>query len=228
MRSSKRRGRREYSSTTALVDMTSNMLLLYVGLFTLAFVMMNYKVEAAKKIDAKAEFIITITWPETSRDDVDSYVEDPLGNLVFFRSREKGLMHLDRDDLGYENDRIKDAMGKYIEFKENREIVTIRGIIPGEYVVNAHMYRKINNEGTPAIAKLEKLNPYSTATISEKILQGTGDEVTFFRFYLDKDGNITDLNEIEKPLARQETGQDQRYGPAMTNPYGDEEGVDNE
>ena len=176
---------------------------------------MNSKMEESKTIEAKAEFIITISWPNENSDDVDTYVEDPLGNLVFFRSREKGLMHLDRDDLGSKNDTIQDAVGNTISFPENREIVTIRGIIPGEYVINAHMYRKSKskNEPTAITAKLEKINPYGLGAIKEKQLIESGDEATFFRFRVDEQGNITDINDIEKPLAQQES---QNYGNVST------------
>lgn len=194
--------KRDYNSTTALVDMTTNMLLLFVGLFTLSYIMMNSKVEESKKIDVKAEFIITISWPNENSDDIDTYIEDPLGNLVFFRSREKGLMHLDRDDLGSKNDTIKDAVGNTISFPENREVVTIRGIVPGEYVVNAHMYRKAKIEPTLVTAKLEKINPYGLGAMKEKNLNETGDEITFFRFNVDRQGNITDINDIDKTLTQ--------------------------
>ena len=77
----------------ALTDLTSNLLAVFMCLFCLAFLLMAKKIEKNKKVEAKAEFLITITWPEESDNDVDTYVEDPVGNLVFFRSREKGLLH---------------------------------------------------------------------------------------------------------------------------------------
>ena len=53
-----------------------------------------------------AEFIITMSWPKDSKDDIDLYVMDPAGNIVYFRDKDNGLMHLDRDDLGDKNDQI--------------------------------------------------------------------------------------------------------------------------
>ena len=50
-------------------------------------------------IDPKAEYILTITWEDNSPDDIDVWVEDPEGQLVYFRAAEAGLLHLDRDDL---------------------------------------------------------------------------------------------------------------------------------
>ena len=58
-------------------------------------------------------------------DDVDTYVEDPSGNLVAFMRREEGLMHLDRDDLGKRNDSVLPDYG-VVEYTENRELVTLR------------------------------------------------------------------------------------------------------
>ncbi len=49
-------------------------------------------------------------------------------------------MHLDRDDLGERNDAIEVA-GRRVLNPLNQEIVSIRGILPGEYVVNLHLYR---------------------------------------------------------------------------------------
>jgi len=151
----------------------------------------------------KAEFMITTTWPRDLDDDVDMYVEDPQGNLVAFMRREEGLMHLDRDDLGHRNDSIDTEWG-VIEFKDNREIVTIRGTVPGEYVVNVHMYMKRSAVvEVPVTIQLDKINPYSTVTIKEVILRISGDEGTAFRFTLNKDGDVIDINQLKKSLISQ-------------------------
>ena len=151
----------------------------------------------------KAEFMITTTWPRDLDDEVDMYVEDPQGNLVAFMRREEGLMHLDRDDLGHRNDSIDTEWG-VIEFKDNREIVTIRGTVPGEYVVNVHMYMKRSAVvEVPVTIQLDKINPYSTVTIKEVILRISGDEGTAFRFTLNKDGDVIDINQLKKSLISQ-------------------------
>ena len=76
-------------------------------------------------------------------------------------------MHLDRDDLGYSNDIIKTPFGP-VEFKGNREIVTLRGTFPGEYVVNVHMfsYRGNDNHETPVQITLTQIEPFSIITKS--------------------------------------------------------------
>ena len=120
--------------------------------------------------------------------------------LVAFLRREVGLMHLDRDDLGHRNDTVVTEWGP-IEFKDNREIVTVRGTVPGEYVVNVHMYMKRSEaEEVSVTIHLEKINPYSTVMIKEVVLRLSGDEKTAFRFSVDKEGEVNDIRNLEKSL----------------------------
>ena len=50
------------------------------------------------KINSKAEFIITMDWPDNHPDDLDLFVQDAVGNIVWYRHREAGFMVLERDD----------------------------------------------------------------------------------------------------------------------------------
>lgn len=202
--------RSRYSSTISFIDLAFNLLICFVCLFSVAFLVMSKKLEQDKKITAKAEFMITVTWPEESKNDVDTYVEDPTGEVSFFQAREVSLMHLDRDDLGGRNDTIM-VGGERITVKENREIVTIRGIIPGEYTVWAHMYRRVNGEEepdpTPVKVKVEKMNP-SVKTIALKTVElgQNGDEKTAFRFTIDQDGDVTSTNTLPKAFPKDNRG----------------------
>ena len=44
------------------------------------------------KVDSKAEFIITMDWPDNHPDDLDLFVQDPVGNVVWYRHREAGFL----------------------------------------------------------------------------------------------------------------------------------------
>ena len=194
--------KRNYHTNLSFLDLLFNTLLCFAALFALSFVLINPS-KKKNNVRMKAEFMITTTWPRDLDDDVDMYVEDPQGNLVAFMRREEGLMHLDRDDLGHRNESIDTEWGG-IEFKDNREIVTIRGTVPGEYVVNVHMYMKRSAVvEVPVTIQLDKINPYSTVTIKEVILRISGDEGTAFRFTLNKDGDVIDINQLKKSLISQ-------------------------
>ena len=150
----------------------------------------------AKKseIERKAEFLIILEWDERSIADIDLWVMDSQNNIVWFAQKTGGFLHLDKDDLGQRNDRIMvDGKEKIIYL--NREVVTIRGIVPGEYIVNVHAYRKTKEAPVNGYVKLLKLNPYIEYATEYFILKDVGDEVTAFRFEVNKDGYVTDINQ---------------------------------
>ena len=192
--------KRNYHTNLAFLDLLFNTLLCFAALFSLAFILINPS-QKNKTVDAKAEFIITVIWPSDMDDDVDTYVEDPEGNLIAFNRREQGLMHLDRDDTGLSFDTISTSFG-LVEYKENREMVTIRGYVPGEYVVNVHMYTKREDKETPVTIILEKINPYKVVTGRNVVLKLKGDEKTAFRFTVNDEGKVIQTNQLEKGLAK--------------------------
>tara|TARA_Y100000780_G_C13522481_1_gene354358 strand:- start:177 stop:725 length:549 start_codon:yes stop_codon:yes gene_type:complete len=129
-------------------------------------------------------------------------------------------MYLDKDDLGYANDVVYNANGTVTKVNINREVVTIRGIIPGEYIINVHHYSTRqaeaalstlsgerrgdseiisaarHGEGKPIGKKLtvkvelHKVNPYTILWVGEKPFDHRGQEETFVRFTVDQQGNL--------------------------------------
>jgi len=205
--------RRSSPIGVGFTDLLFNALLGFVVMFVLAYLLIN-PIAKTGAVDAKAEFLITLSWPDGRREDVDLYVEDPGGNLVWFRTREAGLMHLDRDDLGRSNDVIRVA-GREIVNPLNQEIVSIRGIQPGEYVVNLHLYRaQPDQQPVLATVKVEKLNPRVEVVFYGPVeLVRPREERTAVRFKVAADGTVGDVNQLAKELVplRQAT-------PATENP----------
>lgn len=177
----------------------------FSSLFVLSYVQIKEKNAPAKyNVEVKAEFIITVSWPPEQDCDVDTYVQDPNGSLVFFKAKEDGLMHLERDDLGKLND-IVTQDGKSIQYDENREVVTLRGVIAGEYTVNVHMFSKRQvQDPTPVNVRLEKINPYKSIITRTVSLDNSSDEKTVFRFVLDRNGNVLETNNIDKKFTNRE------------------------
>ena len=192
---------RRYHTNLPFLDLLFNVLIGFVFLFIVSFLLINPIAKRAD-IEVKAEFLITVFWPDNLEDDVDIYVEDPAGNLVWFKSREPGLMHLDRDDLGKRNDEVITAAGTIL-FPENREIVTLRGIVPGEYVVNVHMYFKVGAEPVPVTIQIDKINPYSVVLRETVDLKIKGDEVTVTRFSVNAKGEVSNVNKLPKKLVQE-------------------------
>ncbi len=188
-----------YHSDVAFLDLLFCTLVGFVFLFICAFLLITTEKKKAD-IKTKAEFIITLTWADSNESDVDVWLEDPLGNVLYFSAKEVGLMHLDRDDLGRLNDRITLKDGTWVSYNHNQEIVTIRGFIPGEWVLNVHLYRMDGKEPVPVEIKMDKLNPYETIIYKRFMINKDWDEITIKRFTMTNDGSIISMNELPKKL----------------------------
>jgi len=152
------------------------------------------------KIDSKAEFIITMDWPDSHPDDLDLFVQDPVGNIAWYRHREAGFLTLDRDDRGGANDFIV-VNGRKIPSPIREEIVTVRGIVPGEYTVNISHFQATTGQPVPATVKVQKLNPTAQVIFDDKVVvDHTGDEKTAVRFRLDTEGKVIDVQKRPKSL----------------------------
>ena len=197
---SRRRRHNREAEVDPFYDMLFNMLIAFVFCFIIALMAMNPKALKAGDIPSKAEFIINVSWADMNTNDIDTWVQDPAGKMVWFRAREAGLMHLDRDDRGMANDVIV-LNGKQIVNPLNQEVVTIRGIEPGEFTVNAHYYESKDDKPVEVTVTVIKVNPkadvvfYGQLTLARK-----GDEGTAVRFTVLPDGNVTNVNTLPKKL----------------------------
>jgi hypothetical protein len=152
------------------------------------------------KIDSKAEFIITMDWPDNHADDLDLFVQDPAGNIAWYRRREAGFLTLDRDDRGGANDFIV-VNGKKIASPIREEIVTVRGIVAGEYTVNVSHFQATTGQPVTVTVKVQKLNPITQVIFDNKLtVDHTGDEKTALRFWLDAEGKVLDVQQRQKSL----------------------------
>jgi hypothetical protein len=168
------------------------------------------------KIDTKAEFIITMDWPDDHPDDLDLFMQDPAGNIAWYRHREAGFMVLDRDDRGGENDFIV-VNGKKIPSPIREEIVTIRGIVAGEYTVDVNHFAAKTGKPVPVTVKVQKLNPTAQVIFDDKVfVDHTGDEKTAVRFTIDAAGKVTDVN--RRPKSLMETFRSANFNGAKLDP----------
>jgi len=202
--------RNKYNSSIGFTDVLFNILVGFAFLFIVAFLLI--KPEAKKEdFERKAEFVVVMEWNHDQPDDIDLYVQDPTDSRVHFRLPIINFMYLDKDDLGFANDIVKSVDGTIKKVNINREVVTIRGIIPGEYIINAHYYsardwvnnklktntdqhntRKIKRKEKALTVKIElhKVSPYKILWVGEKTFVNRGQEETFVRFTVDQAGNI--------------------------------------
>jgi hypothetical protein len=190
----------ETQSSIGVRDILFNALFAFVVFFILAFLLINPIAKTAD-VENNAQILITARWGDGRPEDVDLYVQDPLGNLVWFRSREAGFLTLDRDDLGERGDTLE-VDGEQIKNPLNEETVAIRGVlVPGEYTVNVHLYRGVAGVVVPVTVKVERVNPkvqvifFGTVT-----LPAQNSEITVVSFTVTAEDKVTGAVTVPKQL----------------------------
>ena len=178
-------------------DLLFNTLLGFSLLFFISIIFMN-PIARLGNVNFKAEYIITVTWPDNQPDDIDIWVQDPNQNLLSYRNSDVGWLHLDRDDQGDLNDKIF-IDGVETVYPINQEVVTIRGIVSGEYIVNLQYYKSVTSQPVIATVKIEKVNPSLKVVFVDKVtLQNEDDEITVLRFNLDANGEVASISRLQK------------------------------
>jgi len=203
----------------SFLDVLLNTLLVLIMVFYMA--PMNEEQQKKKTNDKESidRFRITLTWDDTLADDVDLWVADPVGNLVFYRRREQGLMHLDRDDLGKSNDTMVLQSGETITFPHNEESVLLRGITEGEYTVNVHLYRLNSGHPIEATVTIYDLGGSDHTVLTKKVtLEHGGDERTVFRFTLDAQGTMSNINDLPRNMAQEFLREEAERSNQLDNP----------
>jgi hypothetical protein len=109
-------------------------------------------------------------------------------------------MVLDRDDRGGANDFIL-VNGRKLPSPIREEIVTVRGIVAGEYTVNVSHFQAVSGQPVEATVKVQKLNPTAQVVFDDKVtVDHTGDEKTALRFRVDAEGKVVDVQRRSKSL----------------------------
>lgn len=185
--------------TDPFTDLLFNALLGFVFLFMVAILFMN-PIAKLGTANLKAEFIITLTWPDNQPDDLAIWVEDPHGEIVSYLQREAGWLRLDRDDRGSLNDTIE-INGEKILHPINQEVVTIRGIISGEYVVNVYYYESVTRGPVSATVQIDKINPVlETVFFDRVVLEKQDVEKTVVRFRVSDRGEVVGVDRQPRRL----------------------------
>ena len=208
---------KNYESPISLSDIVIKVLFVVFVLYILAALQSSLEKAKKESIEKKAEFAITMEWDQSRNPkldcDVDLWIRTPAGNLVWWQNKEADLVNLERDDIGDRNDVLYNQDGTTTINNEDKEYVFIRGNIPGEYTVNAHLFGCFSNAVTKAMKLdeplkvtfvLTKLNPSFQMIKTETIeLSSIREEKTAFQFYLDANGNVLRTDRIPTYLIKQ-------------------------
>jgi hypothetical protein len=190
-----------FKGLTSFLDLLWILLAGFGAMFIIAYLLIQ-PVPKEADIIKKAEYIIVLEWDANSRDDLDLWVMNPRGEIVSFRNKTAGFMNLEKDDLGSKNDTIVDEYGVSRVIKINREVVTLRGVISGEYKVMVHVYNRMPNTQPPTEFTVEviKINPYRSVFHQKGTYLKKGQEFSIVRFGVNSKAMFLYYNTLESNI----------------------------
>ncbi|WP_029007597.1 hypothetical protein [Azospirillum halopraeferens] len=145
---------------------------------------------------APGNVMVEARWPDELDADVDLWVRAPGDVPVGYSNKAGVIFNLLRDDLGRNADPTK----------LNYEVTYSRGIPPGEYVVNLHLYRN-KSLVTPVPVTVVTSVKSPTGDVTRQILSTTvdlsreGQETTVYRFKLSEAGALEEGSVHSLPAA---------------------------
>lgn len=176
-------------------DFLFNILMIFLVLIALLLMLPKEPKKAEQDITSKAEIVVFMSWDPDRNVDVDMWVSDGRNN-VFFKRKKYANITLEQDDLGHASDMFV-VKGKKTYARVNEEIATFRGIRPGRYTINAHIYNDLDPlVRNPLVVhvKVVKLNPFRVVFEGDEVFNLRGQEKTFLTFDIDETGDISNLS----------------------------------
>ena len=161
-------------------DMLFLLVFAYLVIGAVALAHVAKKDEESKGQTPPGNVIVEMFWDKAIDADVDLWVQGPGDVPVGYSNKSGSIFNLVRDDLGKSGD--PNSM--------NYEVSYGRGHWPGEYVVNAMLYRSRDHKfPVPAQIKVSLQNQQGQvrqALQSNVELTFEGQETTVFRFRMDE------------------------------------------
>jgi hypothetical protein len=153
--------------------------------------------KTADNTEPPGNVIVEARWPDELDTDVDLWVQGPGDVPVGYSNKGGALFNLLRDDLGKRGD----STGL------NYEVSYSRGLAPGEYTVNVHLYRnpaRVSPVPVTIVASVKR-NAKDSAKqllVSDVELTREGQELTVYRFTLSEDGGLVpgSVHSVQRPL----------------------------
>lgn len=176
--------------TLASIDMLTALLVVFLAMAVLAILAAQKQTAAGVK---PGGLIVEMQWQKSADADVDLWVKAPGDEAVGYSHMSDMHCNLIRDDLGRQLD----------PESRNEEMVVCRGIDPGEWVVDAMLYRSYDNQTPIKVTVTVREGPLLTEILDRTIeLQSAGQQITVWRFGIDSQDHLVpdSVNHLPMPL----------------------------
>lgn len=172
------------SDILALVVMSS---LMMVAMLILVAHTESVKHEGIKP---DAQYLVTLTWDDKRDVDLDLWMKDPAGNIIYYGNRDDVNVSLDRDSRGFLTNRSIDKDGHEV-ISPNEEVISIRAKMLGEFLAAVGYY---SGDGKPITFKVQimKVNPNYTVVFNKEFtLNNPRAAINVVDFTINQDGSVS-------------------------------------
>lgn len=181
------------------IDLLFNLVLSFGVLFVLSFMLIN-DTSDEKSVENDNNILITVRW--NTNCDIDLWLMLPDGRKVYYNNRDEPPAHLDVDVTRWRSFITPGETDPYI-IKNNEEIITIRSVMAGEYVVNAHLFNYSYQDEVQVEVLVQDVKHGSTIYAGTKELSHQIPQQNFVRFTVndldDQSYSISDIH-TDRPL----------------------------
>ena len=173
----------------------------FVAVVILLLPHLNPKQEAQAAVASTVpgNVMVEARWADELDTDIDLWVQAPGDVPVGYSNKSGVIFNLLRDDLGRNADPTQ----------LNYEVSYSRGVPPGEYAVNLHMYRnksKVSPVKVTVVTSVKKPNSeWAKQILTSSIdMMAENQETTVYRFKLTETGELVpgSVNSLPKPLRK--------------------------
>jgi len=142
--------------------------------------------------------MVVLTWSNDRMIDLDLHALCPTGEHVAFNNREACFANLERDARGGLSDWTI-VNGQQVVSVDNREVITFRAPVQGEWILNAHWF--FSQESPPIVAHVEIISFEPTIHVvfqRDITFESSDEEVHVVRFKM-HDNKILDGFDYNNP-----------------------------
>ena len=192
----------KYANLLSFIDLLFNLMLGFAAMFLLSLAMISAKQDKIENIKKDVAYYIRIEWQGDLDTDIDMWLQDPSGDMIGYRDKQRNHMYLERDNLG--NDYNLKEPGHI-----NEEVISVLKGQSGWYTLNLHWFDRRMDSRLPEVKwQIIKMKPSMENIASgSTILKFKGQELTAIRFKMNKDGMIEQLNDtIQIPFVLRKLG----------------------
>lgn len=190
-----RRQLRDKATNTLWRDFLTALLVLMSAGWFLVLPFSKEIAEDSIEENSPGQISVEVRWDDELYVDIDTWMLSP-GDLksVGYSNTSGQVTNLLRDDLGH----VSDFLGL------NFENMYTRGMPPGEYIINVHMYGPSMFAAYPIKIKVsvnKRVDNRTTSLFTKEVeLNRYGEELTVIRFVLDEKGKVISSNTLPKKL----------------------------